>query len=108
MAWISSHVGWSGRGALNLAAMRTRRRRAVMSLVDGSALLVYQGAFLRRPSRSVGAWPAVAYQVTAMAWQAIWNGTVRSTAAAVRLRACPVPNSCFASSIATSMLHLEA
>lgn len=28
----------------------------------------------------------------AMAWQASWNGTVRSTAPAVRLRACPVPD----------------
>ena len=51
-----------------------------------------------------GWWPAVAYQQTAMAWQASMNGMVRSTAAAVRLRACPVPKSCFASSIATSMV----
>jgi len=43
-----------------------------------------------------------------MAWQASWNGTVRSTARAVRLRACPVPKTCRASSIATSMLHLAA
>src|SRR5207237_1643000 len=73
MAWSSSHVGWSGRGALNLAAMRTRRSRAVMSLVDGSALLVYQGEFLRRACRSSLARPAVAYQVTVTAWQAISN-----------------------------------
>ena len=55
-----------------------------------------------------GWWPAVAYQQTAIAWQASMNGMVRSTARAVRLRACPVPNSCFASSIATSMDHLAA
>ena len=50
----------------------------------------------------------MAYQQTAIAWQASVNGTVRSTAAVVRLRACPVPKICFASSIATSMAHLAA
>ena len=74
-----------------------------MSLVDGSALLVYQGEFRRRAFRSSAARPAVAYQVTVTAWQAISNGTVRSTARAVRLRAWPVPKSCFESCIATSM-----
>ena len=43
-----------------------------------------------------------------MAWQASWNGMVRSTARAVRLRACPAPKTCRASSIATSMFHLAA
>jgi hypothetical protein len=57
-----------------------------MSAVAGSALLVYQGASERRSCKSAGSWPAVAYQVTAAAWQAIWNGTVRSAARAVRLR----------------------
>ena len=44
-----------------------------------------------RPQDGCGGWlcPAVAYQQTAMAWQASMNGTVRSTARAVRLRACP-------------------
>ena len=79
-----------------------------MSAVDGSAFVVYQGAARRRASASAGWWPAVAYQQTAIAWQASMNGTVRSTARAVRLRACPVPNSCFASSIATSIAHLAA
>jgi len=45
-----------------------------------------------------------AYQVVAMAWQASWKGTVRSTARAVRLRAWPAPKTCRASSIATSMV----
>ena len=58
-----------------------------MSAVDGSALDAYQGALVRRSSTSAGSWPAVAYQRMAMAWQASWNGTVRSTAAATRLRA---------------------
>ena len=76
-----------------------------MSAVEGWALLVYQGARKRWPSTSAGSWPAVVYQQTAMAWQAIWNGTVRLTAAAVRLRAWPVPNSCLESSIAISVSH---
>src|SRR6516164_7036063 len=88
--------------------MMTRRSLAVMSAVDGSAFVVYQGAARRRASASAGWWPAVAYQQTAIAWQASMNGIVRSTAAAVRLRAWPVPNSCFASSIATSIAHLAA
>ena len=78
-----------------------------MSAVDGGVLVVYQGARWRRSSMSAGSWPAVAYQVMAMAWQASWKGTVRRTARAVRLRACPAPNSCLASSIATSMAHLR-
>ena len=35
---------------------------------------------------SAGWCPALAYHTVAMAWQASWNGTVRSTARAVRLR----------------------
>ncbi len=44
---ISSGVGWSGRDALNLAAMMTRRSLAAMPAVDGWALLAYQGARAR-------------------------------------------------------------
>jgi hypothetical protein len=58
-----------------------------MPAVDGSAFVVYQGASSLRASRSAGWWPAAAYQQTATAWQASMNGAVRSTAAAVRLRA---------------------
>jgi len=75
-----------------------------MSAVDGSVFDVYRGASSRRVAASAGWCPAVAYQQTARAWQASMNGTVRPAAAAVRLRACPVPKSCFASSIATSMV----
>src|SRR5579875_1336549 len=107
MAWSSARVGWSRRDGLNLAAMMTRRSLAAMSAA-GSALLVYQGAFSRRSCRPAGSWPAVAYQVTAAAWQAAWNGTVRSAAAAVRLRAWPVPKTCSESSIATSIAQREA
>src|SRR6516162_1419007 len=108
MAWSSAGSAWSAQDRLNLAAMMTRRSLAVMSAVDGSVFVVYQGASRRRASASAGWWPALAYQQTAIAWQASMNGTVRSTAAAVRLRACPVPKICFASSIATSIAHLAA
>jgi hypothetical protein len=40
-------VGWLGRDALNLAAMRTRRSLPAMSAVDGWTLVVYQGARAR-------------------------------------------------------------
>jgi hypothetical protein len=36
----------------------------------------------------------------ARAWQASWNGTVRSAARAVRLRPCQAPGTCLASSSA--------
>src|SRR4029077_9836770 len=51
---ISSRVGWSGRDALNLAAMMTRRSLAAMSAVDGWALVVYKGARARWPATSAG------------------------------------------------------
>ena len=79
-----------------------------MSAVDGWAFVVYQGARGRCPATSAGSWPAVAYQQAVTAWQASWNGMVRSTARAVRLRACPAPKTWRASSIATSMDHREA
>src|SRR5256885_10420652 len=88
--------------------MMTGRSLEAMSAVGGSVLEVYQGASSRRVLVSAGWWPAAAYQQTAIAWQASMNGTVRSTARAVRLRACPVPNSCLESSIATSIAHLAA
>ena len=66
MAWISSGFAWSGEVRLNLAAMMTRRSLAVMPAVDGSVLLVYQGAFSLRARVSAGWWPAVTYQQTAM------------------------------------------
>ncbi len=76
-----------------------------MSAVDGWVLLRYQGAAARWPSTSAGSCPAVAYQVVVMLWQASWNGRVRRTAAAVRLRAWPHPKTCLLSSIATSIGH---
>ena len=62
MTLISSGVGWSGRDALNLAAMMTRRSLPAMSAVEGWALVVYQGARARCSPTSAGSWPAVAYQ----------------------------------------------
>ena len=76
-----------------------------MSAVDGWVFVVYQGARARCSATSAGSWPTVAYQQMAMAWQASWNGTVRSTARAVRWRACPVPKTWLASSIVTSTGH---
>ena len=79
-----------------------------MSAVDGSVLVAYQGARARCSSTSAGSCPAVAYQMMARDWQARVNGTVARTVRAVRLRACPAPKTCRASSNATSMLHLAA
>ncbi len=70
-----------------------------MSAVDGWVLRAYQGARARRASMSAGSCPAVAYQLVARVWQASWNGTVRSTARAVRLLACPAPKTCLLSSM---------
>ena len=108
MALISAGVSWSARGSRNFAAIRTRLSLAVMSAVDGSALVTYQGARARCSSTSAGSWPAVAYQRMARDWQIRVNGTVARTARAVRLRACPAPKTCRASSNATSMDHLAA
>src|SRR6266516_2461951 len=77
-----------------------------MSAVDGSAFVRYQGARARCSSTSAGWCPAVAYHSMARLWQARVNGSVRWTAAASRLRACPAPKICLASSIATSMVML--
>lgn len=45
-----------------------------MSLVEGSVLVVYQGARARRSVTSAGWCPVVAYQVMAMVWQARVKG----------------------------------
>jgi hypothetical protein len=58
-----------------------------MSAVEGSALVVYQGARARRSATSAGWCPAVAYHKIAMLWQARVNGMVRCTPVASRLRA---------------------
>src|ERR1035441_100076 len=57
--------------------MRTRRSLAIMSAVEGSALVRYQGARARWSSTSPGWWPAVAYQSMAMVWQARGDGRGR-------------------------------
>jgi hypothetical protein len=108
MASISAGVGWSGRAGRYLAAIRTRLSLAIMSEVDGWVLVVYQGSRARRSARSAGWCPAVAYQIIVSVWQASAKGTVRRTAAAVRLRACPAPKIDFESSNATSIDHLAA
>ncbi len=42
----------------------------MISAVDGVAFVLYQGTRARRSATSAGSWPAVAYQVIAMDWQA--------------------------------------
>jgi len=53
----------------------------------------------------VGVVAAVAYQMIARVWQISVKGGVRRTAPATRLRACPAPRTCLASSIPTSVSH---
>ncbi len=61
MAWISAGVGWSGRDGQYLAAMRTRLSLAIMPVVEGWVLLVYQGCCSRRAVMSASWRPAVAH-----------------------------------------------
>ena len=70
--------------------------------VDGSALVLYQGARAGAPRRRGG--PGGGVPEDGDAWQARVNGMVRCTAVASRLRACPAPKICLASSTATSMV----
>src|SRR5215468_5136553 len=84
MAWISAWVGCSGRAGRNLAAVRTRRSLASMSAVDGRVFVRYHGARAWCSAASSGWCPVVAYQQMARVWQASPNGTVRSTAWALR------------------------
>ena len=73
-----------------------------MSLVDGSALLVYQGrAAAFAQVGGVAAGGGVPGDGDGLAGDLERDGALDG--AAVRLRACPVPKSCFESSIATSM-----
>jgi hypothetical protein len=65
--------------------------------------VVYQRARLRRSVITFGEWPVRWYQTTTRVWAWRPNGTVRSTARWVRLRASPTPVTCLASEKATSM-----
>ena len=76
-----------------------------MSVKLGSVLVVYQGRALRWAVTSVVSWPCRAYQRWTMVMTSMPNGTVRSTAAGVRLRASPAPVMALASLKATSIGH---
>jgi hypothetical protein len=86
-------VGWPGRDALDLAAMRTPRSLPVMSAVDGWTLVVYQGAGpVMYHVGGVVTGGDVPANDGGLAGEL--ERTVRSTALAKRLRACPAPKTC--------------
>src|SRR3954467_5046380 len=102
-ARVCSGDAWWWAWGRNLAAMITRRSLTVMSSKEGSVLVVYHRARDRWSAASAGACPALAYQSTVRLRQMSPNGTVRCTAARVRLRAWPTPRIWRASENATSM-----
>src|SRR6266487_175144 len=89
--WVSSSVGWWWAWGRYFAVMMTRRSLIVMSSSEGSVLVRYQRERDRRSATSAGACPAVAYQTVTRLRHSNPNGTVRSTAWRVQLRAWPTP-----------------
>ena len=79
-----------------------------MSSKAGPVLVVYQGWLARRAVMIWGRCPWRAYQMMTRAWMSRANGTVRSTARRVRVRASPAPRTLRASEKACSMDHLAA
>jgi hypothetical protein len=73
------------------AAIMVRRSSVSMSSKAGSVLVAYQGWSWRRAVAACRGWPCRAYQVTTRVETIRANGTVRSTARRVRLRASPAP-----------------
>jgi hypothetical protein len=86
------------------AQIRVRRSVVSMSSKAGSVLVVYQGWAWRRLVMLAGSWPCRAYQATTRECTSRANGTVRSTARRVRLRASPAPRMLRASAKACSMV----
>src|SRR5262249_25568119 len=101
--WSGFLLGWGVRGERVGIWWRCGVRRSLvsMSAVEGLVLVRYQGRRARCSVTSSGSWPAVAYQQTVSVRQVRPNGTVRSTARALRLWAWPTPTNCLASSMAT-------
>src|SRR5664279_2460168 len=62
-----------------------------MSMVDGSVLVVYQGAFLRRSAICVSGLALVVYHRTVMVWAMNVKGTLRWTAFSARFWVSPTP-----------------
>src|SRR6266704_1826306 len=107
-ARIPWSAGWPGTAAENRAAMRVRRSLTSMSSKAGSVFSPYQGWSSPRASMSAGSWPCRAYHTTIRVWISSANGTVRSTARRVRLRASPAPSTLRAPANACSTGHLIA
>ena len=74
-----------------------------MSSKAGSVLAWYQGWAWRRAAMPARWWPCRAYQMMIRVQVSRANGTVRSTARRVRLRASPAPRTLRASAKACSM-----
>src|SRR5215831_16535777 len=106
--WVCSGVGSALEPAEIRAAIMVRRSWVSMSSKAGSALVVYQGWSWRRAARVCRVWPCRAYQVMTRVETIRANGTVRSTARRVRLRASPAPRMLRASAKACSMDHRAA
>ena len=84
-----------------LTAAKKAPERAWLNEVSS---VVLQQALARRRRTTAGLWPARWYQVITRDWVNRAKGTVRSTAARVRLRASPAPVMVLASLKATSMV----
>src|SRR5215469_9426170 len=107
-ARVCEGVGVAAEPLAIRAVMRVRRSLVSMSSKAGSVLAGYQGWAVRRAVMSAGSWPCRAYQVTTRVWVSRAKGTVRATAAGVRVRASPAPRMWRASKKACSMLHRAA
>ena len=79
-----------------------------MSMVDGSVLLVYQGAFLRRSAICVSGLALVVYHRMMMVWAMNVKGTLRWTAFSTRFWVSPTPVMFFPSWKQTSIDHRDA
>ncbi len=79
----------------------------VMSARLGQVLVRYHGQRRRRASMSAGAYPAIAYQQITSDWTRKANGTARSTARWVRLRASPAPVTCLPAALDGSIGHRQ-
>ena len=98
---------WSGLMLFIQAAVSSPRRAACMSAGEGVALVRYHGFWRRRRSMPAAGSQEMAYQRIIRDWTRNVNGTVRSTAFAVRLQASPAPVSCLPVALDGSMAHRQ-
>jgi len=104
---VCSGVGLAAEPLEIRTAIRTRRSWVSMSSKAGSVLPWYQGWAWRRAVMPARWWPCRAYHTTINVQVSRANGTVRSTARRVRLRASPAPGMLRASP-APGMLRASA